>query len=216
MKIQSAENKVVVKPKTKYISNFTDIMKISAIQNFATLHLEDLVNNCGEIISIPKSVSKDKTHNGFSTKDIRVGDTAIFSFSVIYDFIQRGEDLPPLYKNMISYKGNEYFSADITKIYGVIRDGQIIMVNGYVMATTFVDDKIVVAAVSKKIKGCKSSTVMHVGNPKETLKKIPIKQGDTIYFNPMIAQKYQINNKPFIIIQQHQILGKQSPVKSKK
>lgn len=211
--ITSAENKIILKITTKYISNFTDIMKVSAIQNFATLHLEDLCNIVGEVVSLPKSISKDRTHTGFSTKDIRVGDKAIFSFSVVYDFIQK-EDADPLYKNLITYKTKEYWQADITKIYAVIRDGEIIMVNGYVMATPFQEDKIVVSAVSKKIKGCKSSTVMHVGNPKETLKKIPIKSGDTIYFNPMIAQKYQINDKHFIILQQHQVLGKSSPKKT--
>ena len=214
--IRNAENKVIVTVKTKYIKNFTDIMKVAQLQNQNTVKAEDIVNIVGEIVSIPNTVSKDRSHEGFTTKDIQVGDIAIFSHSIIYDWYQKEHNGELLYKNLISIQGKEYWAADITKIYGVIRDGEIIMVNGYVMATTFVDDKIVVAAVSKKIKGCKSSTVMHVANPKETLQKIPIKQGDTIYFNPMIAQKYQINNKPFIIIQQHQILGKQSPIKSKK
>jgi len=42
---------------------------------------------------------------------------------------------------------------------------------------------------------------------------IPIdaKQGDWAYFNPMIATKYQINNKPFVIVQQSQLLGVDIP-----
>jgi len=205
--IQQSENRLIVQIKTKYISNFTDIMKISAIQNFGSLHMEDLCNIRGTVVSLPKRITDDRTHTGFSTKDIRVGDEAIFSFSIVYDFIQV-EDKDPLYKNLITYKGEEYWQADITKIYAVIRDGEIIMVNGYVMASEFQDDKIVLSAASKKAKNSKSSTVMHIGNPKENQKKIPVKQGDTIYFNPLKVQKYQINHKPFIILQQQQVLGK--------
>ena len=211
--IQAAENKVVVKVATKYISNITSIAKIAAIQNNSSIHIEDVVNIQGEIVSLPISISKDRSHEGFSLKDLRVGDRTIFSFSVIAEYYQKEYNGEPVYKNLITYKAEEYWLADITKIFAVIRNGKIIMVNGYVMATPFLEDKIVLQTSSKKAKGVKSSEIMNIGNPKEGLKKITAKQGDTIYFSPSLPQKYQINNKHFIILQQHQVLGKLKNIK---
>lgn len=207
--IQHPINRVILKLETKYIKNFSDIAKRSAIADNASVHLEDLVNICGEVVSIPKSISDDKWHKGFSTKDIQIGDTAIFSFNIVYDWYQNTHMGDPLYKNLITIQGKEFWMADITKIYAVIRNGEMIMLNGYVMGTTFEEDKIALLSSSKKTRGTKTSTIMHIGNPKEGVNPITAKQGDTIYFNPKLAIKYQINDKPFIILQQHQVLGKQ-------
>lgn len=207
--IQSAENKVILHLATKYIKNFSDIAKRAAIADNASVHLEDLCNIVGEVVSIPKSISNDKWHEGFTTKDIKVGDTAIFSFNIVYDWYQNTHMGDPLYKNLISIQGKEFWMADITKVYAVIREGEIIMINGYVMAKPFEKDAIFVANKSKKLKGVKSSEVMHIGNPREGKPKIGAKQGDTIYYSPNIPIPYQINDKPFIILQQHQVLGRE-------
>lgn len=205
--LQVPQDKLIVTVKTKYIKNFSEIAKRAAIADNASVHLEDLVNIVGEIVSLPNVVSDDRWHKGFTTKDMQVGDVVIFSHSVIYDWYQNKHMGDPLYKNLISIHGKEYWMADITKVYAVIRNNETIMVNGYVMATPFEEDKIFVTAAHKKIKGVKSSTVMYVGNAKEGNKKISAKQGDTIYYSPKYPIKYQINDKPFIILQQHQILG---------
>lgn len=205
--IVSPENKIILKLATKYCKNFSDIAKRSAIENGASVNLEDLVSIVGEVVSIPKSISKDKWHEGFSTKDIQVGDTAIFSFSIVYDWYQNTHMGDPLYKNLISIQGKEFWMADITKIYAVIRDEKITMINGYVMAKPFEKDIIITETKSKKTKGVKSSRLMYVGNPRENKTKIKAKQGDTIYYAPNLPIPYQINDKPFIILQQHQVLG---------
>ena len=55
--------------------------------------------------------------------------TVLFSFSVIYDFYQKKQDVgDPIYRNRIQYKGKEYWLADITKIFGVITPIDIQMV----------------------------------------------------------------------------------------
>lgn len=205
--IVAPTDKVILKLETKYIKNFSDIAKRAAIENGASVNLEDLCQIVGEVVSIPKSISKDKWHEGFSTKDIQVGDTAIFSFSIVYDWYQNTHMGDPLYKNLISIQGKEFWMADITKIYAVIRDEKITMINGYVMAKPFEKDIIITETKSKKTKGVKSSRLMYVGNPRENKTKIKAKQGDTIYYAPNLPIPYQINDKPFIILQQHQVLG---------
>lgn len=206
--IQAPVDKLILHLETKYIKNFSEIAKRSAIADGASVHLEDLCQIVGEVVSIPKTISDDKWHKGFSTKDIKVGDTAIFSFNIVYDWYQKVHMGEPLYKNLITIQGKEFWMADITKIYAVIRNNETIMVNGYIMAYPFVEDKIITETKSKKLKGVKSSEIMHIGNPKEGQRPITAKQGDTIYYPPNLPIKYQINNKPFIILQQHQVYGK--------
>jgi co-chaperonin GroES (HSP10) len=207
--IQSPVNNVIVKVKTKYIGNISKILQLSAIQNGSSVDSVDLVNIMGEIVSLPRTVSDYIGYKGFSTKDMQVGDTAIFSYSIIHDFVIPEEDADPIYRNRMMYRGEEYFLADITKIFGVIRDGEIIMVNGYVMSSEFSDSNFVLPASLKKIKKAAETNVMHIGYPKTGESNIDIQSGDKIYFNSMTAQKYQINQKPFSIIQQNKIFGKE-------
>ena len=207
--IQSPVNNVIVKVKTKYIGNISKILQLSAIQNGSSVDSVDLVNIMGEIVSLPRTVSDKIGYVGFSTKDLQVGDTAIFSYSVIHDFVIPEEDADPIYRNRFMYKGEEYFLADVTKIFGVIRDEEIIMVNGYVMASEFSESNFVLPASLKKIKKAAETNVMHIGFPKTEETGIDIDNGDKIYFNSITAQKYQINQKPFSIIQQNKIFGKE-------
>jgi co-chaperonin GroES (HSP10) len=207
--IQSPVNNVIVKVKTKYIGNISKILQLSAIQNGSSVDSVDLVNIMGEIVSLPRTVSDYIGYKGFSTKDMQVGDTAIFSYSVIHDFVIPEEDADPIYRNRFMYKGEEYFLADVTKVFGVIRDGEIIMVNGYVMASEFSESSFVLPASLKKIKKAAETNVMHIGYPKTEDSNIDIDNGDKIYFNSITAQKYQINQKPFSIIQQNKIFGKE-------
>lgn len=207
--IQVAENKVMVQVVTRYTKYISNILKRAALENNTSIDPSDYVQIVGTVVSLPKTISDTRDYKGYSTKDIRVGDTAIFSSNVIYDMVQKDPDAEPIHKNLITFKGQEYWVADITKIFGVIREGQIIMINGYVMATQFIDSKIYIPAAQKKAKSSVVSEVMHIGNPKENQLPIAVKHGDKIYFNPMIATKYEIKEKKFIILQQHQVLGKQ-------
>lgn len=203
--IQSVENKVIVKVKSKYIEQFGSLTKIAAIQQNTSVHLEDLVNIRGEVVSLPRVVNKP----GFSTEGINIGDTVLFAFNVIYDFILKDKDAyqEPIYRNMVSFRGAEYWLADITKIFGVIKGDEVKMVNGYVMAAPFQEEAIIMPGIAKKSRKTKYSEIYHIGQPKEGAKPIKAKTGDTIYYNPLKVQKYQINNKPFIILQQDKVLG---------
>lgn len=206
--IKSPENNVMVKVKTKYIGNISKVLQLSAIQNGSSVDSVDLVNIMGEVVSLPHTISNKIGYKGFSTKEIQVGDIAIFSYSIIHDFVIPYENADPIYRNRIFYKGNEYFMADITKIFGVIRDGEIKMINGYVMTGTFQESTLIIPASLKKIKKAAETEVMNIGGSKTTETLIDVTQGDKVYFNSTTAQKYQINNKPFSIVSQNKIFGK--------
>ena len=207
--LQSPQNNLLLKIETAYISNISNILKVAAIENNSSVDPSDLVNIIGEVVSLPKTITNDKRgYEGFSTKDIRVGDTVIFRFDVIYEFKMLSKT-EKTYKNRLWYNGKEYWSCDIQKVFGVIRDGEIKMVNGYVMVKDFEPPKIILSQANSGVSRAQQSEVMHIGSAKTNAKSIPIERGDNVFFSRIVAAKYQIKGKPFRIIQQDKILGKE-------
>jgi co-chaperonin GroES (HSP10) len=204
---QPAENKVVVKVATKYIHNITNITRLSALQQGASIDMGDLVQIVGEIVSLPKQIKEAKEYVGYSLDNIKVGDTGIFSYQVIQDTTYIEDEDKVIYKNMIVYEGQEYFLVDITRLFGVIRDGNIIMLNGYVMLSEYPQNILLLQNQSKKAKGTVISEILYIGNPKTTELELSLQQGDNVCFSPFYPQHYQINNKKFIILQQNHIFG---------
>lgn len=205
--IQPPTNNVLVSVKTKWIKSFSDIAKTSALENNTSIDPADYVQIVGKVEALPKSISPTSRYKGFSTKDINVGDIVIFSYLVIYNLYQE-KDRENIYKNMITFEGKEYFLADITNIFAVIRNEEIIMLNGYVMLTEHEKDKIIIPAHMKKLKATTSSQVLHINHSRTHLKGIDVKQNDCVFYNSKIAQHYEINDKKFIILTQDKILGK--------
>lgn len=201
---QSPVNKVIVSVTTKYIKNFTSVLRMSAIQQGSTIDPSDYVQIVGRVESVPKSISTDRReYVGFTQKGIRVGDTAIFSYSVIATTVQTEPEAEPIFKNLIWYKGQEYFAVNITELFAVIRDGEILMQNGFVMLENLEKPPIIILSQKdKRLTSAASAIVSNVGKMRH------VERGDRVYFNPTRLQNYQINGKPFGIIREKDILGK--------
>lgn len=210
---QSHANKVVVQVKTKWVKNMSNIARVAAIQNLTSLEPQDYVNNIGTVVSAPKSITDDRRdYWGFSAADIRPGDTVIMHTGVIFEFESTAPQDDPIYKNLITYRGEEYWLADIRHIYATIRDGKIRMQNGYVMVEEMEKPaQIYLPQHVKKSISTASAKVSFIGKPRTHMDRIDVEHGDTVYFNPNILRVYQVDMKPFGILQQHQIVGKRIP-----
>lgn len=202
---QSSLNNVIVKIKTKYIRNISEILRVAAIQNNSTVQQADLVNIMGDVVSVPCEISTwRREYKDYSVRDVKVGDKAIFSHDVIYNFSPNETEEQPIYRNSFWYKDAEYWSCNIMNLYAVIRDGEIRMQNGYVMLVNM--DKpsnLYVPQSTKKMLKSASAVVSNIQmNP-------DIKKGDTVFFNPNKVRLYQIDGKPFGIIKRSQLLGRE-------
>lgn len=204
--LQPPLDKVVIKVKDKYVQHMSNILRLSSLENNTSIDPADFVSITGEVVSLPKSVSPK--NKGFSIEDIQVGDIAIFSYQVIYDIIYKAETDKLEFRNMITVLDKEFFLADITKIFGVIRNEEIIMINGWVMLTEYPKKVIIMQNQSKKVKGTVQSEILNIGKNKVDMPTIDAKRGDTVCFSPYKPQHYNINKKEFIILRQNQILGK--------
>lgn len=206
--VQSPLNNVVVKIKHKFTEGITGVAKLAAIQNLSSINIEDYVTITGDVVSPPLEISKRREYAGYGCSDIKPGDTAIFSYSVVSDMVQDSPETPPKFKNSFWYNGAEYFNCDILRLFAVIRDGEIRMQNGYVMLSEIEKPALIFLPNNlKKTVGVSSGVVSAIGDPLNGCKKVSSKVGDTVFFNPNVVQSYKINGKPFYIIPQHHILG---------
>lgn len=206
--IQAPINNVIVQIKTKYIRNFTSLLKMAAIQNNTSIEPSDYCNIIGTVVSAPMSISSRREYNGFTQKDIKEGDVAIFSHEIIASTIQTDPEGEPVYKNMFWNNGKEYWLVNIDRLYAVIRDGEIRMQNGYVMLEHLeAPSKIILSASSKK------KIKVGYGIVSQAQKKSGLKQGDKVFFNPNHVRLYQLDGRPFGIITLKQIFGKERKMK---
>jgi len=206
MKIIPSLNNVICKINKRFIRGITNIIRAANENPGNSINPADFVNITGEIVSLPMEVSsKRRDYRGFSTKDMIVGDTAIFRYDVVFDFIEK-QDGEAAFKNSIWYNGGELWNVDIQKIFAVIRNNEIIMVNGYCMIEGFLPEPIIIIPKYMRSQTSASKSILtHIGNNLTHLPKIAASEGDTVYYHPYKIQKYKINGKEFGIIQQSQV-----------
>lgn len=205
--IVSPYNNVLVKIESKFVSSVSNALKMAALNPGVQINPADFVNVTGEVVAIPRKISDRYDYQGFSTKDIKVGDIAIFSYAVIFSFIEH-TDGNATYKNVFWYKGTDYWKVDIQNLYGVIRDKKIIMVNGFCMVGNMSQPSLIVMPNSqKKTTKASTATLTHIGNNLEGVRKINAEPGDLVHYNPSKLIEYKINDKKFGILRQKDILG---------
>lgn len=206
---QSPLNNIVVQVDHKYHKNFSNMLKMSTLNPGSELNPAEFVNIYGKVISVPKAISVKKDYEGFTTSDIYPDDIAIFRYDVIYEFVSGQNSDQPVFKNLIWFKGKEYFMADIQKVFGVIRAGEIIMINGYCMLENMSNPSaLILPQHLKNVIQASSATLTHIGKNKTHLKTIKAEPGDVVYYNPGVIQTYEINGKKFGILSQKHILGR--------
>jgi co-chaperonin GroES (HSP10) len=210
MKIfKPSTNNVIVTIEHRFIAHLYNMIRTANMNPGSQINPADYVNIIGEIVAIPREITIwRRGYEGCSTKDIRVGDKAIFRYDVVFDFVEK-TDGSAAFKNTFWYEGREWWNCDIQKLFAVIRGGEIIMVNGYCMIEDMEKQPaIIIPQSSRQSTFITRGTLTHVGNNITTLPNITAKPGDTVYYNPNKIQHYKINGKEFGIIQQHHICGK--------
>jgi len=207
--MQAPFNNLIVKLQTKYVAHFSAVMKQSQLVNQTTFNAADLVQIVGEVVSLPRAITPTPEYRGYSTDGIKVGDHIIFRYDVVYAFSAKDGS----FKNMVWYKEQEYWFVDIQKVFAVIRDGEIIMQNGYCMLENIeMPSKLFVPAELKKELSIGQATLTGIGKNRTGLPQVEAKRYDTVYVNPSTIQHYEIKKRKFGIVEQRQIFGSDSPI----
>lgn len=200
-------NDLIISIEQKYIQNLNNAIVRANINHGSQINAANYVNVIGKIESVPVEVSKVRGFEGFSLKDIQVGDTAIFRYDVVHNF-EELENGASKFRNLVFYKGKEYWKARIDQLFAVIRNESIKMVNGYVMVESVAPKSpIIMLRHNKKEITATTATLTQIGNNLTTDKRIDAFPGDTVYFNPNKLQEYEVKGKKFGILRQSDILG---------
>jgi len=190
-----------------YTSNLSKMIAGANLNPGTQVNPADYVASVGEVISLPKMISNKREFRGFSTKDICPGDKCIIRYDVVFKF-HGTDDGSKKFKNYFWYDRKDYWVASIDKIFGVIRNGEIIMINGYCMIEDMEKKSSIIGnAQTKKGAVAASAILTGIGNNLTHLPKIKAQRGDRVYYNPSIVQSYKIGGKEFGIISQKHILG---------
>ena len=205
-------NNVIVTIDKKWIGHMTDILRTSQLTPGSQLNPAELVNIIGTVVSAPKSIQNRMDYKGYSPANIRPGDTAIFRYDVIFSFVKQPESEEPIYKNEFWYKGQSYWRVDIQKLFAVVRNGRIMMLNGYCMLENMSNrSNIVLPESMKKLMKVGSATLTHIGKNLSHLDPVNAMPLDTVYYNPLVVQKYKVNDKEFGILKQKEIYASDPP-----
>jgi co-chaperonin GroES (HSP10) len=205
MMVQAPQNNLLVKIGDVFLKRVSAIVKVTAAHAKNTkMNPADLVQIIGTVVSVPRGCKDRAGIVGYTAKDVRVGDAVVFRYDVVYDFDIKHQK----WRNVFYYKGQEYWVCDIVKAFFVIRNEEIIMLNGYCMVENIAEPpKILLPGHLRNISQIGSAVLTHIGEPLEGAKPINAKVADTVYFVPKRVQRYEIRGKPFGIIRQQDIMG---------
>jgi co-chaperonin GroES (HSP10) len=163
----------------------------------------------GKVIAIPRAISK----NHFFLKDIqeavRVGDILYFHFNSI---------LPD---NCVDPDKGHYI-INMEQIFCILRDGEMIMYGGRVLAEPIYDDDVedeggikvrkTASGIIKEINvqhNLKKAKLSYIGNPLRGERTLDVSPGDTIYYDTDADFENVIEGKKYFCMIQEDILMKE-------
>ncbi len=163
------------------------------------------------VVSVPKAIMNRQDYEGM-TIEVQPGDRILMRYDVVFSYTHQPERDTPIYKNVLLYQGIEYWKVDLQKIFGIIQEDTIIMVNGYVCCDLLEEEQedsglILRPDNFRKKERRDKMVVRYIGRPLAGQPALNCDPGDIIYCSPGVAQLYEINQKNFYIIKQSHIVG---------
>jgi co-chaperonin GroES (HSP10) len=202
-------NNLYVRFKKKYTDEITFASGLKlhvATDNNPAEH----VTLVADVVSVPHKVQNNRhDYKGYTADDIRPGDKVITRYDLIFSYTEQPDNDSPVYANLLYLDFHEYWRCSILQIFGFIRGERIYMINGYVMLSVPKEGerKIHLAAHLKALHTVKTAQILQIGRPLGIHAGIRARAGDWVVFNPRVAQHYEINGKPFLIVRQQHIMA---------
>lgn len=169
----------------------------------------------GKIVSVPDKLRSERLDLRGRTVEGKAGEEVIISYMVVFDGEPKENDTFT-HNNLFFYNGEWYWKCDAFAVLGFIRDGKLIPAQGYVFLEALEEVReekigliwLPASMVKEKPKG--RARVIGVGENKTGDPKLGIAQGDVVRYPDKYAQKYEVNGKQLIIVDQSRILAKET------
>jgi co-chaperonin GroES (HSP10) len=209
MAFQPPVNKLLVSVRQKFRRGITNVVRAANLTESNQINPLYWVEVCGEVVALPKEITTHKRgYEGFSLKDIEVGDVLVFGYDVIGSYYAPDGSGEVKHKNEVFYKGKTFFTVDVTRAFARIREGDMRMLNGYLMVAPPVESKLILPQHLKRIRSAAESEVYCTGAPKDGEIDSGISVGDVVYYNPLTVEHYTISEKKFCILESGKVLGR--------
>lgn len=207
MVIESGTNHLILQLARPYQEDLYNAIRMSNIDPGSQVNEADYATISGKIIAVPRTICNRRDYNGFSTDDIRVGDTAIFSYVVVHSF-QESQTGDATFANEFRIGRYCYWRCELTQVFGVVRGGEILMKNGYVMVEEVKKPTIFQMPTETKVQENATLTkIIAIGSNTVGKATIDAHAGDTIAVNYKKCSPYKLNGKTFSIVKQKDILA---------
>jgi co-chaperonin GroES (HSP10) len=117
------------------------------------------------------------------------------------------------FKNLIEYNGEQYWKVDYNHVFALRRNGQIMMVGGYVFVEPVSEiPQSGLIHLLRPIKAENEATarVLVVNEPRKGQKDLGIKPMDIVLYDRRYAQQYNVFGKDVLVLKHYQVLAKLS------
>lgn len=195
MILQSPLNNCLVRIEKRYQDTMGSI-KIDPTwrpEEFATLE--------GIVVSAPINIDE-----GNSIGTVEKGDKIIFSYGVIYNYAIQPDDDTPVFRNLILYKGEEYWKVDMAEIFCKVTSGIEMVTDHFLIEPLGITRGTYSSSGFMRL----DKEIEHKGKvkglPKNT--SLSVRVGDTVYFEPRFVQKYNILGQEHFILPSRRVLAK--------
>lgn len=201
--IESGSTNIIVEIKGTMIEDVYNMIRRANLNPGSQININDYVNITGKVVAVPRSISKRFDYKGFSAAELRVGDSLIFSYLVVSDILEKeGGDY--VHKNSVVIRGKEYWLCDIRNAFAYIRNGEMTMLNNYVMITQpSPPTRLILPSHDKKVsKFAVQAEVM------ATNRRSEFYEGDKVLVDYNKLQHYKLNEISFSILDGRYVYGR--------
>lgn len=168
------------------------------------------------VVSVPRAVQDRADYEGMTTP-MKPGDRILMRYDVVYSYIDQPDRDTPIYKNVLLFRGEEFWKVDIQKVFAIVLGHDIFMINGYVLCDILYDDtrskRIIlpgnaqVPELYNPVLPADRLRIKHIGFPLFGHLQLGVGVGDDILAMQGVAQRYEINDSVFYILKQAHIIA---------
>jgi co-chaperonin GroES (HSP10) len=212
MNIQPVYDKVLVEVESEWKSEIKGKHGVTGVVFENDIDRSVGAQRKGKVVAVPRAISKDHYMLKLIKDIILVGDIIYTHFNSIL----------PDTKIELKIAEKPYYLVNMEQIFAIVRDGQIRMYGGRVLAEPIFDSDIddlgglkvrktqagIISELNVK-HNFKKATLTHIGNPLEGERKTDVAAGDVIFYEKDSDFENEIEGKNYFCMMQEDIQMKE-------
>jgi co-chaperonin GroES (HSP10) len=179
-------------------------------------HPEEYAMLKATVVSVPHSIIDRYDYRGMRI-EMKPGDELLVRYDLVFGYKSQPDRDTPIYKNLFllhdGEKYQEYWLCDLQKVFAIVRDGEFIMQNGYVLLdpvleqTETISNYLVLPDTATQKQSKRAGIVRAIGAPLANRPVLCVQHGDKVLVLPGTIQHYRVDETEFLICKQSHLLA---------